>query len=196
MRAFLILGIALLATSVAAEDLRQLAPGDRNKRTGFLLSKICSNEDSRPLRPVPNGTGGEITEDCLGILQTAQALAGRTHKTLIEAMRVLSPRVSGVKPPLLRQHAWTSTLPATGAVRPSGWTECAGEGTCSGSWEIYAPYWVRFRENVQKLLVNGYVPPCSQDPITWGGPMDDHRALVRGLVRLACGERNRFWVKP
>jgi hypothetical protein len=143
---------------------------------------------------VVGGTAGELTEDHLGILQVALHVGRKANIPVLSAFERLSPRVSGLRPPMLKQHAWTRGLPTVGASAAAGWVECyPGAVACHGRWKSYAGNWQRFRENVKRVFQAGYTPPCAVEPDAWGGPMDDARAISFGWTRLDCGDRLRFW---
>jgi hypothetical protein len=62
----------------------------------------------------------------------------------------------------------------------------------------YREHWID-RMSYADDLISGRVQlrPCPAPPIAWGGTMDDHIALRRGLVRIDCGDtENRFWGRP
>lgn len=141
---------------------------------------------------------GVPTADHFAILQTGRDLARRRGITLDEAFRVLAPRATGTKPPLLKQHWWVSGLPGDGDAMPDGWAEGV-----DGTWSVHAECWARFRVFARALVATNDPGPCPTAPVAWGcsdpegGCYDDPRALARGLCVLDCGDtRNTFWGRP
>ena len=151
--------------------------------TAVELARVAVNEDSRPLR-----NGGLPTADTLAIIQTVETVARLHGYSVLTALQRLAPHVTKQRPPKRIRHLVSATLPAVGRVRPEHWVEAI-----DGPWARYGRDWVRFRGNVAKLLREGFERPCPGDPIAWGGAMDDWIAEKRKLVRLDCGDRNRFW---
>lgn len=158
-----------------------------------LLARVAVNEDSRPLRPRSDGgTDGAPSADTLAIVQTARAWAAWQGRSLEASIRALAPYVSGTRPAKSARHAAYAALPAHGSVRPLAWAEDA-----FGSWAVHGPRWAKLRAAVAEL-VRHPITQCAGEPIAWGGPMDDHIAIGRGLVRLDCGPEvvNSFWGLP
>lgn len=156
------------------------------------VARVVANENSRPLRSIDDGgTAGVPTEDSYAIMQTIDAWARWQRTTHAKAIRALSPRITGRKPPASARQAANAELPAIGKAQPRFWLPLE-----MGVWSVYADNWTKLRAAIAKAAVDGFVPPCPGDPIAWGGDMDDHIAESRKLVRLACGDRNHFWALP
>lgn len=156
------------------------------------LARTIANEDSRPLRPITDGgTAGELTQDARAIYQTVLAWASWQHTTPLRALRALAPHVTAAKPALNPRHALYGSLPASGAARPALWVDAK-----HGPWTVYGDNWARFRDNVARLVSGGAERVCDGSPIAWGNREDEKIARARGLVKLACGERNSFWALP
>ena len=156
------------------------------------LARVCANEDSRPLRPVRDGgTAGEMTEDCQAIYQVARNVAQLKGCSVLAAVRSLAPHVSGIKPSTNPRHKLYGSLPARGIERPPTWVDSK-----HGPWVVYAPHWAAFRAAVERMTQLDADGPCEGAPIAWGCEADAHIARSRGLVRVACGHRNQFWVRP
>lgn len=156
------------------------------------LGRVCANEDSRPLRPVRDGgTAGELTEDCQAIYQVARNLARIRGLSELTAVRALAPHVSGIKPTTNPRHRLYGSLPARGTERPPTWVDAK-----HGPWSVYAPHWAAFRSAVERMTQLDADGPCEGAPIAWGCEADAHIARARGLVRVACGDRNQFWARP
>ena len=183
---------------------------DRKRKTAILIARIAINENTKPLRSVrENGTEGKPTSDHKAMLQEMVEFSRWKGVSLKRAATWQSKYVTGVKKAKVgHQHAWTSTLPAQGEAMPSGWIECPHKPVklkkgqkkkkCHGRWELYADNWVSFREWVVRQITDGVITPeCDGKPITWGGDMDDHIAIARGLCVIeGCGDLNTWWTKP
>jgi hypothetical protein len=158
----------------------------------LAAARLVVNEDSRPLRPASDGgTAGQATEDTWAILQTVRGFARFAHRSHSYALAALGPHVAGHRVPTQRRHAVYRGLPAFGAARPPLWLDAL-----YGPWGAYSGNWSVFRDAVLEGIRHGFDPPCDRDPIAWGNAADARIAESRGLVRLACGERNGFWAKP
>lgn len=182
----------------------------RRRYTAVLLARVAVNENTRILRSEDDGgTNGEPTPDARALIQEEMAFATWKGVGLRKAIKWQSPRITGEKEPKPgTQHMWTSTLPARGKETPSGWVECTGQDPktggpvpkgCDGRWEIYADNWEKFRSWMIRTVVReGQIEAeCEGNPITWGGDMDDHIAIRRGLcVVEGCGDRNVWWAFP
>jgi hypothetical protein len=167
----------------------RLSPADT-----VALARLIVNENSQPLRAAADGgTEGALTIDSYMIAQVVHDFAAWKRTSHARALHRLSPYVVGGKPAVKRRHAVYRSLPAVGDARPRLWSD-----ELDGPWEAYAQNWVRLREGVAELVANGFPAPCSGRVIAWGGGMDDHIALSRGLVRARCaGEmRNTAWQFP
>jgi len=132
------------------------------------------------------------TEDHLAILQVVETVARLHGLEQVEALRRLAPRVAGERATTRRRQLLSAALPAEGDDGPPPEWDRA----LDGDWSVYGPLWHRFRDEIEALARDGFEPPCPGEPIAWGCEQDDRIALARGLVRLDCGERNRFWGKP
>jgi hypothetical protein len=159
----------------------------------LLAARVAANEDSRPLRPSSGGgTSGVPTEDHLGILQVVATVAKLRRLDPEEALRRLAPRVAGRREATRRRQILSAGFPASGGPEPPpGW-----DPALDGDWSLHGPLWHRFRAEIDRAVREGFEPPCEGDPIAWGCALDDALAIRRGLCRLACGERNRFWARP
>lgn len=181
---------------------------DRNRRNAILIARVAVNENTRPLRPIEDGgSAGEPTSDAKALIQEMVSFAEWKGVSLRKAATWQSKYVTGVKEAKEgSQHAWTSTLPARGKKVPKGWIECSGKDDrgepspegCDGRWEIYADNWVAFRTWMIDQVTGGEIlAECEGNPITWGGDMDDHIAIRRGLCVIeGCGDRNTWWAFP
>lgn len=194
------------APSVVTEPEQHLVvipEADRTRENAILMARVAINENSRPLRALNDkGTAGAPTEDAKALIQEMVSFAAWRQVSLKQAIRWQSKYVTGVKKPKAgRSHVWTSTLPATGNVAPSGWVECPkGQPPkdCDGRWAAYASNWEVFREWMVSQVLDGTIEaPCDGSPITWGGDMDDSIAIARGLCVIeGCGDRNTWWAFP
>lgn len=184
---------AIVLALVGCALLTRAAAGQEAAPVSVLIARVAANEDSRPLRPLSDGgTDGAPSADTLAILQTARAWARWQGRSVERAIRALAPYVTGTRPAKSARHAAYAALPARGAARPEAWVEGA-----FGSWAVYGTRWTKLRAAVAEL-VRHPITQCAGDPIAWGGPMDDHIAIARRLVRLDCGAEvvNSYWGLP
>jgi hypothetical protein len=146
--------------------------------TVLALARICVSEG-----------GWTNDRDCAAIYQVLRGNRSN-EESLIGAMRRHSRFVLEVWEPRSARHRWLVGLNLE-ATEPTGFPETA-------SWDRYRPVWER-RTQFTRGLVTGSVRmrPCPVPVVAWGGTMDDHIALRRGLVRVDCGDtENRFWGRP
>ena len=173
----------------------------RTRLQGVQLARMFINEDDRPLRPFPYGTGGQITIDHKMIARVVYSNRYRRSwfRSWIHVMHYLSPHVGKIKSATRHRHEWTSTLPSFGRKKPSGWIDCDGKiKKCDGNWIIYRNYWVKFRESVIKYWMSTNFAEIERNtgvkPRMWGNRQDVMRFLrkYRGLCVIGVGERNFF----
>ena len=169
------------------------------KELVLLAAHVLVVEDDRALRPESDGGGscGELTEDHRGVLQVMDVIASQRHWSRSETLAKMAPRVAGERETSDGRVMLFRSLPAEleplskrTYVPPLLWTDA------NGPWDLYGPCWANFVKNVRQALRHGYEAPCDGIPVAEGGPMDDHYAEERGLVRMPCGERLHFWRAP
>jgi hypothetical protein len=160
----------------------------------LLAARVAANEDSRPLRPSSGGgTSGLPTEDHLGIFQVIAGLSERFRLDHDEALRRLAPRIAGRRETTRRRILVFAALPALGGLEPPpGW-----DRALDGDWRVHGPLWHRFRDEIDRVVREGFEPPCPGALLAWGDEGDDPTAIRRGLCRVDCGSGdNRFWSHP
>jgi hypothetical protein len=165
--------IAIIPWEVKAEDpLAQLL------LARIITSEVGFNELDKEGRPLNDPAA----------IHTV--LRNRQGKGSLERiMRAYSSRATGTLPPLNARQAWVSGL-SLELRAPEAWP------ANYPPWGAFRPMWQR-RLKLSRRLLREPENPCDGEPDHWGGPMDDHRALAAGWVKLDCGPAlNHFWSVP
>lgn len=165
----IILFASLVCSSTFAQDMRI------SERLALAVAKVCANEASlEQARPA----------DCALIWQTTRR-HGRTPGARLAWLRAHSSCVLSERPlsarELLGNCVWSRHLSASEEA-PQAWPEQI-------AWPRYAPRWRTMRAFARRLVAGAVPPggwPCTEDPFTWGGPMDHADAVASGLVPLSC----------
>lgn len=156
---------------------------DDDETEALYLARYCVNE-----------AGFNSPRDCGAMAQVLRNTS-REDESLLDAMhRHTGGRLFVVGGPGRNgqtQRSWTRGL-HLGEEAPHGWPrdlDWAGE------------YRQRFARvyGLSLRIVRGEMGrgPCRGFPIAWGGAMDDHVAIRRGLVRVDCGDTvQRYWERP
>lgn len=143
------------------------------RATVLALARICVSEAS-----------WESDRDCQAIYQVFRNTR-RSTETLLGVMHRHTNRVLSQKEPLNSRQAWLQGLRLDASPPPTfprPW-----EGRFERAWRSR----VRLAE---RILTEPNRFPCRGPVITWGGAMDDHIAIRRGLTRVNCGvTMNHFW---
>lgn len=176
----------------------------RTRVSGVQLSRMCINEDSRPLNAAPYGTAGNLTDDHKWIAQTvySRRFARKHFSSWLDVMNFLSPHVGRIKPATRHRHQWTSMLPEIDDRRPKFWIDCRDQkDECDGDWRVHKKYWSEFRERMTQFWKTNDFRKIETDygikPIMWGDRNDVKRFLNRynNLCVLDTNTINFFLAK-
>lgn len=159
--------VFLMPASSRADDL---TPAE--EELALALAKVIVNE-----------AGWESRPDAYLIWQTVRG-SGQTAEARLAWLREHSSCVLGTEPLTGRRARgfgnchWTRNLTDSDA-EPAGWP--AGL-----PWDRHVPLWRRIRAFSRHLVRVRAPQVCSERPHTWGGRMDEERALERGMRPLGC----------
>lgn len=150
--------------------------------TYVWLAQLCVSE-----------SGWSSPADCAAIHAVLRATR-RSDELLVETMLRHAPRLFGLRrarhDAAAARHRWVRGLRADGE-EPEHWP------LEHGDWGRYRPRWLEVLVFARRLVAGETRARCERAPIAWGGAMDDHVALRRGLVRVDCGATsNRYWARP
>ena len=167
--------LAFLSLLFAGSSVQ--ATGGADADLALALARVCVNE-----------AGWSHPADCDMIWQTTRS-HGTTSEDRLSWLRRHSNCVLGESAPPADAPGncdWSWYLPTGDEAHPR-WTATV-------PWTNYARAWARVRAHTRGLVA-GRRPrggwPCSQDPDTWGGPMDHERAARRGMTPLGCRDHAR-----
>ena len=184
---------------------KRLTEWKRSRAQGVMLARmaaseavyvlwdtdVCLERDDRKVC----GTGGEVGSDAVHIAWTVVHNRGAKSKFRgwLDVMRFLSPHVTRSKELTRPRQEWTSTLPAHGKAKPSGWVD-----ERDGDWRLYAENWAAFRDNMVEMWVHHSMPQVAGKPRAWGNEADVQRGMARrGMCLLPCeGCSNGFLARP
>lgn len=109
--------------------------------------------------------------------------------TLLQTIRLMSPRVAGIKPPTHPRQVWTGSL-RLDAQRPRGWPRRV-------RWNNYVGRWRQALQRAGQVLRGEVSSKCDGPVDYWGSPEDMDNPALGGWERVDCGRtHNVFWRVP
>ena len=175
---FLLTTVCVLLLSASVHTFSQEPPlSDAQLELGLRLARTTVNE-----------SGWQSAADLDLIWQTTQQ-HGRTSEARIEWLKLHSSCVNG------------ESAPEPGSTGNCEWTwHLTRDGEEPANfpmeWDNFRSRWANIlRTADRRVRHNRARRVCRVNPDTWGGPMDHHRAVHRGMIPLNCrGTLNEGYV--